>query len=93
VNAIGATLADCLQDIPNHAREIAGHGARQGVATALAMVQTQLGHDLQTLHLIFPEGEDQADFEELVDELDEAAGAIGAEVNVEGVVNRVFLGE
>jgi hypothetical protein len=56
-------------------------------------VQTQLRHELQTLHPIFPEGEDRAGFEELVDKLDEAARVIGAKVNVEGVVNRVFLGE
>jgi hypothetical protein len=93
VNAKGTTLADRLQDIPNRAREIAGHEAHQGAATALGTVQTQLGQDLRTLHPIFPEGEDRADFEELVDELDEAVGAIGAKVNIKGVVNRVFLGE
>lgn len=57
------------------------------------MVQTQLRHEVRTLQPGFPEGEDQADFEELVDKLDEAVGAIGAVVNVEGEVNRVFLGE
>jgi hypothetical protein len=57
------------------------------------VVQTQLGHELQTLHPVFPEGEDRVGFEELVDKFDEAVGTISAEVNVEGVVNRVFLGE
>jgi hypothetical protein len=31
------------------------------------------------------------DLEELVNELDEAAGVIGTEVDIEGVVNKVFL--
>jgi hypothetical protein len=42
VNARGALLAERLQDISNRVRDIAGHGVRQGAATALAMVQTQL---------------------------------------------------
>jgi hypothetical protein len=89
MNARGALLTDRLQDIPNHAREIASHGVRQGAIVALAVVQTQLGHELRTLHYIFLEGEDQAGF----DELDEDIGTIGAKVDVEGVVNRVFLDE
>jgi len=32
---------------------------------------------------VFPKGEGRADFEELVDELDEATGAIGNKVEVE----------
>jgi hypothetical protein len=91
VNARGTLLVDRLQDIPNHAREIVGHGVRQGAATALATVQTQLGQELRTLQPVFLEGEDRVDFEDLVDELDEAARAIGDEVDVEGVVNRAFL--
>lgn len=85
MNAWGNLLTDRLQDIPNHVREIAGHGVRQGAATALAVVQTQLGHKLRTLQPAFPEGEDRANFEELVHELDEVAGAVGAEVNVKMV--------
>jgi hypothetical protein len=54
-------------------------------------VQTQLSHELRTLQPAFPKGENRADFEELVDELDEATWAIGDEVDVKGVVNRVFL--
>jgi len=46
VNATGKTITDRLQDIPNRAEEITGHGARQGAAIVLAMVETQLGHDL-----------------------------------------------
>jgi hypothetical protein len=93
VNARGALLTDRLQDIPNCVREIAGDGVRLGATAALATVQTQLGYELRTLQPVFPEGEDRVDFEELVDELNEAARAIDEEVNVEGVVNRVFLGD
>ncbi|RLM55989.1 polyprotein [Panicum miliaceum] len=88
VNARGTSLADCLQDIPNHTRLIASHGVRQGALTTLATVQTQLGHELWFLQLIFPEGEDQADFEELVDELDEVSRAIGDVVDADSVVNK-----
>ena len=52
--------------------------------TALATVQTRLGHDLRNLQLVFE------DFEELIDELDEAAAAICDEVNVESVIIKVF---
>ena len=35
MNATGKTIADRLQDTPNRAEEITGHGARQGAAIAL----------------------------------------------------------
>lgn len=38
VNARGATVADRLHDIPNHARHIVGHGVHQGALVALAVV-------------------------------------------------------
>jgi len=41
------------------------------------------GHKLRLLEPVFPKGEGRADFEELVDELDEATGAIGNKVEVE----------
>jgi hypothetical protein len=56
----------------------------------MATVQTQLGHELHFLQPIFPEGEGQADLEELVDELDEAAGAISDVVDADCVINKVF---
>jgi hypothetical protein len=93
VNTRGTLFTDRLQDIPNCAREIASHRVRQRAAIALAVVQTQLGHELRTLHPIFLEGEDQAGFNELVVELDEATGIIDAEIYIEDVVNRVFLDE
>ena len=47
------------------------------------MLQTQLRHGLRNMQPVFPKGEGRADFEELVDELDEATGAIGNKVEVE----------
>ena len=57
VNARGDLLVDHLQDIPNHARQIATHSVRQGAATALAVAQTYTGHNLLLLEPVFPEGE------------------------------------
>ena len=49
VNARGDLLVDRLQDIPNRDRQIATHGVRRGVATALAVAQTCTGHNLLLL--------------------------------------------
>lgn len=89
VNSRASSLVDRLQDIPNRAREIVSHGVRQAAATALVTVRIQLGHKLHFLQPVFPEREDQADFKELVDEFDEAAGAID-NVDLDSVVNKVF---
>lgn len=86
-------IIDHLQDIPNRAQDIAGHGVRHGAAVALVVVQSQLGHDLRGFQLVIPEGEDHDDLEKLVLEFDEAAGAISVEVDIAGVVSRVFLGD
>ena len=92
VNARGATIVDRLQDIHQRAQDIAGHRVRLGAAVALATVQSQLEYDLWHFHSAIPEGEDRRVLKELVLEFDEAARTISAEVNVEAVVNRVFLG-
>ena len=57
------------------------------------MVQTLLGHELRNVQLVFLEGEARVDFEELVHKLDGAASVNSLEVDVEGVVNKVFLGD
>ena len=57
------------------------------------MVQTLLGHELHNVQLVFLEGEARVDFEELVYKLDGATGVNSLEVDVEGVVNKVFLGD
>ena len=59
----------------------------------MAMVQTLLGHELRNVQLVFLEDEARVDFEELVYKLGGAAGVNSLEVDVEGVVNKVFLGD
>jgi len=66
VNARGNLLVDRLQDIPNHARDIATHRVRQGAAAALAVAQTCTRHKLHLLEPVFLEGEDRAGFNEIV---------------------------
>ena len=93
VNARGDLLVDRLQDIPNRARQIATHGIPQGAATALAVAQTYIGHNLLLLEPVFPEGEGRAGFDDLVVQFDVTANAIANEVSVDSVVTKVFLGE
>ena len=66
----GDIVAESLQDIPNRAREITGHGVQKGVVVALTVAQTQSGNDVRGLHPVFPEGDTREDFEELVTKLD-----------------------
>lgn len=54
-------------------------------------MQTQLSHELRSLQPIFLDRDGQADFEDLVDELDEATSAIDNVVDANSVVNKVFL--
>ena len=54
VNARGDTITDLLRDIPNHTQENARYGARQGTRAALAVLQTQLGHNTRDLHPVSP---------------------------------------
>ena len=91
VNARRNTIATRWHDIPSRIREVADHRVHWGAAVTLAVVQTLSGNDLQTLHLIFSEGEVRDDFEELVDNLDDIPTIIGEEVNVHNVINNVFL--
>ena len=92
MNARGDTVAARLQDIPNHVREVAGHGVRRGTAVALAIAQFQTGHDLlqiEPVHL--PLGsEDWWVFEELTDDMEMAAAAISEDVSIEAVIGNVF---
>ena len=54
------------------------------------MVQTLFGNDLRTLRPIFPEGEAQKGFEELVDDLGMVATAIAEDVSLDAVVSNVL---
>jgi len=84
VNAQGNTVAGCLQDIPDCVWE---------VTIAPAVVQTRFRNDLWTLHPAFPEDEEQADFEELVGDLDMDASIIGREVDTNALISNVFADE
>ena len=93
VNAQGNTVAGCLQDIPDCVREVTGHEVREGATIAPAVVQTRFRNDLWTLHPAFPEDEEQADFEELVGDLDMDASIIGGEVDTNALISNVFADE
>jgi len=74
---------DRLQDIPNHAKEIATHGVRQEATTALDVVQTCTGHKLLLLVSVFPGEESRAGFDELVLQFNVAIDTIGNEVSAD----------
>ncbi|PVH31695.1 hypothetical protein PAHAL_9G214200 [Panicum hallii] len=92
VNARGALLIDRLQDIPNRVREVATHGVRQGAATALSIAQVRFGHELRYLQPGFPGEDDPADYDELINDFEGAAEAVGNIVDEDGAVNNVFFG-
>jgi hypothetical protein len=92
VNARGDTVVACLQDIPNHIREVVGHGVRRGAAIVLATAQFQTGHDLlqvEPVHLLLG-SEDWWVFEELADYMEMAAAAISEDVSIEAIIGNVF---
>lgn len=91
VNARGTLLADHLQDIPNHVREIATHGVRQGAATALALAQLHTGRELRHLQPIFPKEAELANYNELVYDFEGVAEAISNDIDADGIVNRSFM--
>lgn len=90
VNARGPLLADRLWDIPNRVREIACHGIHVGAATALSIVQVQLGHDIRDVEPIQAMGDTYLDFLDDMEELEDTATTIGDEANPNVVLLRVF---
>ena len=92
MNARGNTVAARLEDIPNHFREVAGHGVRRGAAVALATAQLESGHDFSQVEPAhFPPGsEDWLAFEDLADNMEMAAAAISVDVSVEAIIGNVF---
>jgi len=92
VNAHGNTVDARLEDIPNHVREVAGHGVGRGAAVALATAQLESGHDfLQIEPVHFPLGsKDWWAFEELTDDMEMAAAAISEDISIEAVIGNVF---
>ena len=61
----------------------------------MAVVQTQSGNDLRALYSIFTKARRgrTSKSSELITELGEVAGIISEEVNIDNVVNEVFLGD
>ena len=81
----------CLQNIPSRITEVAGHGAHEGAARAIAVVSTMSGADYRQYQPVFPEwGAVWEEFEELVDDLSIVADAIVNDVSLEAVVSSVF---
>jgi hypothetical protein len=91
VKARGSTVAARLRNIPTSVKEVAGHGAHEGAASAIAVVSTMFGADYRQWEPIFPEwGAAREDFEELVDDLCYVADAIIDNVSLDGVISNHF---
>jgi len=90
VNARGDTVVARLQDVPHRVREVSRHGVHRGAAVAIAVVQTMSGSDDRTFHPVFPVGEEQEDFYELVNDLSIVADAVVEEVSLDAVISNVF---
>ena len=90
VNAWGPLLNNHLQDIPTHIQEIAHHGIHRGATMALAAAQVQTGHDLRTMELGFPMGDDSSTHEDLIEDFEDTAAAIVDIASAQDIVNRVF---
>jgi hypothetical protein len=81
----GERLKERLLDVPEHVRDAMEYDVHRGAAVALMATQLQSGHEL--LFLIgFLEGERVAGHERLIEDFDEAADAITAEVPAEEVI-------
>ena len=90
VNARGGTVAARLQNIPDHVREIAGHGVHLGAVVTIVVVRTMSGSYYRTFHPVFPEGKEREEFDELVDNLSVVADAIAEDVSLDAVISNVF---
>ena len=82
----------CLYDVPNHIREVALHGVRQGATMALAAVQARSGHELPLLPHGFLATEHPGDHERLVEDFFNAANSVALASQAEDIVNKVFFG-
>ena len=91
MNTRGSTVAARLRNIPTHVKEVAGHGAHEGGARAIAVVSTMSRVDYWQWEPVFPEwGAAREDFEELVDDLRYIADAIVDDVSQDGVIGNLF---
>jgi hypothetical protein len=85
VHTRGERLEECLLDVPKHVRDVVEYGVHRGATIALTAAQVRSGHELRFL-ISFPEGERATDHERLIEDFDEAVGAITAEVPAKEVI-------
>ena len=90
INARGASIDACLQDIPARVREIALHGVCHGASMALTAAQVQTGYDLHAMEAGFSMGDDPEGHEDLLEEFIVAAEAVVDITSAQDVVNKVF---
>ena len=80
-----------LRNILSRVMEVAGHGAHEGTARAIAVSSTMSGAAFRQWEPIFPEwGAAREDFDELVDDLSFVTDAIVNDVSLDGVVSNLF---
>ena len=82
----------CLHDIPNHVREVALHGVRHGVATALDAAQACSGYNLWLLPHGFPDTVHPGDHERLIEDFLSTANLVAFNTLGDDVVGKVFFG-
>jgi hypothetical protein len=85
MHARGERLEKRLLNIPEHVRGVVEYGVHHGATVALATAQVRSSHDLCFI-VGFPEGEGAADHGRLVEDFNETANAVIAEVPVEEVI-------
>ena len=90
VNGRGPLLNNRLHDIPVHVQEIALHSIYRGAAVPLAAAQVQTRHDLHTMELGFPMGNDPSAHEDLIEDFEDTVAAIVDNASAQDVANRVF---
>ena len=90
LNAQGPLLIIHLQDIRARIQEIALHDVHRGAAMALAAVQVETEHDLHTMELGFPMGNDPSAHEDLIEDFEDTVAAIVDNASAQDVANRVF---
>ena len=81
-----------MHDIPNRVREVALHGVRHGVATALAAAQARSGQNLQLLPHGFPDVAYPGEQEHLVEDFTSVANSVAFNTLVDDIIGKVFLG-
>lgn len=86
VRAQGESRVERVLDTPERVHVAVERGVHRGAAVALIAAQVQMGHDLR--HAVgFPKGLNATHFEEVIDQFDDAAKAVLAEMPAEEVLH------